>query len=255
MGLIETDMWQHMAEGPLPAYDQPQLSEAAVDQPAATPADNLAQAGVKARAEYEADPKADDAAICPPTRTLLALLEVREVWKARRSGDSNLCEGRPPPRITECSHVQAVFPMRASCTGPLANLELPTVEQLAKAIPATINQRINTTPELQHAQWLTDTMMADGVEMQQNHTETKLLRRGDDNLCAISLGKEDEEFADTLRRAVALTSPVALLRAVRLRTIVIYLTESEFDPSELLIHPFSQTIREGGDHGGNTGHN
>eukprot|EP00873_Tetraselmis_striata_P002129 jgi/Tetstr1/422393/TSEL_013232.t1 len=30
------------------------------------------------------------------------------------------------------------------CTGPLANLELPTVEQLAEAIAATISQRINT---------------------------------------------------------------------------------------------------------------
>eukprot|EP00873_Tetraselmis_striata_P041182 jgi/Tetstr1/461446/TSEL_006555.t1 len=91
------------------------------------------------------------------------------------------------------------FPMRASCTGPLANLELPTVEQLAKAIPATINQRINTTPELQHAQWLTDTMMADGVEMQQNHTETKLLRRGDDNLCAISSAKRTRIQSLTLQ--------------------------------------------------------
>eukprot|EP00873_Tetraselmis_striata_P015815 jgi/Tetstr1/436079/TSEL_002673.t1 len=31
--------------------------------------------------------------------------------------------------------------------------------------------------------------------------------------------------------------------------------DSEFDPSELLIHPFSQTIREAGELGGNTGHN
>eukprot|EP00873_Tetraselmis_striata_P009607 jgi/Tetstr1/429871/TSEL_019736.t1 len=82
-----------------------------------------------------------------------------------------------------------------------------------------------------------------------------MLRVGDENLCAISLGKEDEEFADTLRMAVALTSPVALLRAVRLRTIGICLTESQFDPSELLIHPFSQTVREAGELGGNTGHN
>eukprot|EP00873_Tetraselmis_striata_P005986 jgi/Tetstr1/426250/TSEL_016570.t1 len=71
----------------------------------------------------------------------------------------------------------------------------------------------------------------------------------------ISFGQEDEEFADTLRLAVALTSHVALLRAIRLRTIVIYLTESEFDPSELLIHPFSQTIRQAGELGGNTGRN
>eukprot|EP00873_Tetraselmis_striata_P003863 jgi/Tetstr1/424127/TSEL_014736.t1 len=85
-------------------------------------------------------------------------------------------------------------------------------------------------------------MMAAGVEMQQHHTEPTLLRVGDDNLCDISLGKEDEEFADTLRMAVALTSPAALLRAVPLRTIVIYLTESEFDHSELLVHPFSQTL-------------
>eukprot|EP00873_Tetraselmis_striata_P040811 jgi/Tetstr1/461075/TSEL_006222.t1 len=100
-----------------------------------------------------------------------------------------------------------------------------------------------------------DTMTAAGVEMHHYHTEPTLLRVGDDNPSAISLGKEDEEFADTLRLAVALTSPVALLRAIRLRTIVIYLTESEFDPSELRIHPFSQTIREAGELGGNTGHN
>eukprot|EP00873_Tetraselmis_striata_P027362 jgi/Tetstr1/447626/TSEL_034987.t1 len=74
------------------------------------------------------------------------------------------------------------------CTGPLANLELPMVEQVAEAIAATIRQRINTPPELQHAQWLTDTMMVAGVEMQQYHTEPTLLRVGD-NLCAISLGK------------------------------------------------------------------
>eukprot|EP00873_Tetraselmis_striata_P014280 jgi/Tetstr1/434544/TSEL_023635.t1 len=60
-------------------------------------------------------------------------------------------------------------------------------------------------------------------------------------MCAISLGKEDEEFADTLRLAMALTSSVALLRAIRLRTIVIYLIASEFDPSELLIHPFRRS--------------
>eukprot|EP00873_Tetraselmis_striata_P024145 jgi/Tetstr1/444409/TSEL_032298.t1 len=143
----------------------------------------------------------------------------------------------------------------AICTGPQANPELPTVEQLVEAIAATISQRTDTPPELQHAQWLTDTMTAAGVEMYLHHTELTLLRVGDDNLCAISLGKEDEELADTLRLAVALTSPVALLRAIRLRTIVIYLTESEFDPSELLIHPFSQTIREAGELGGNTGQN
>eukprot|EP00873_Tetraselmis_striata_P026744 jgi/Tetstr1/447008/TSEL_034466.t1 len=92
--------------------------------------------------------------------------------------------------------------------------------------------------------------------MHHHHTEPTLLRVGDDNLCAISLGKEGEEFADTLRLAVVLTSHVALLRAIRLRTIIIFLTESEFDPpSELFIHPFSQTIREAGELGSNTGHN
>eukprot|EP00873_Tetraselmis_striata_P039711 jgi/Tetstr1/459975/TSEL_005299.t1 len=98
-------------------------------------------------------------------------------------------------------------------------------------------------------------MTAAGVEMYHHHTEPTPLRVGDDNLCAISLGQEDEEFADTLRPAVALTSHVALLRAIRLRTIVIYLTESDFDSSELLIHPFSQAIREAGELRGNTGHN
>eukprot|EP00873_Tetraselmis_striata_P038305 jgi/Tetstr1/458569/TSEL_044972.t1 len=236
-GLTEADMWQHPAEGLLPAYDQPQRDKLAVDQSAATPANNLARAGVRSWAdEYEADPDADDAAvICPPTRILLALLE-------------------PGPRALSKQFFRCALTARAICTGHLANLELPTVEQLAKAIAVTISHRINTPPELQHAQWLTDTMMVAGVEVQQYHTEPKLLRVGDDNLCAISLGKEDEEFADTLRLAVALTSLVALLRALRLRTIVIYLTESELDPSELLIHPFSQ-VREAGELGGNTGHN
>eukprot|EP00873_Tetraselmis_striata_P045998 jgi/Tetstr1/466262/TSEL_010818.t1 len=49
--------------------------------------------------------------------------------------------------------------------------------------------------------------------MQHHHPEPTLMRVEDDNLCAISLGKEDEEFADTLRMAVTLTSPVAQLRA------------------------------------------
>eukprot|EP00873_Tetraselmis_striata_P017662 jgi/Tetstr1/437926/TSEL_026556.t1 len=98
--------------------------------------------------------------------------------------------------------------------------------------------------------------MAACVDVQQYHTEPKLLRAGDDNLCATSLGKEDEEFADTLRLPVALTFPIALvLRAVRLRTIVIYLTESVYDPSKLRIHPYSQTVREAGELGGNTCHN
>eukprot|EP00873_Tetraselmis_striata_P038225 jgi/Tetstr1/458489/TSEL_044895.t1 len=98
-------------------------------------------------------------------------------------------------------------------------------------------------------------MTVAGVEMYHHHTELTMLRVGDDNLRAISLGQEDEEFADTLRLTVALTSPFVLLRAIRLRTIVIYLTESEFDPSELFIHPFSQAIRVAGELGGNIGHN
>eukprot|EP00873_Tetraselmis_striata_P037408 jgi/Tetstr1/457672/TSEL_044219.t1 len=80
----EADMWQHLAESLLMAYDQPQP----VDQSAATPADNMARADVRAWAEYKAEPDADDAVIYRPTRTLLALLKIREVWKARRSANS-----------------------------------------------------------------------------------------------------------------------------------------------------------------------
>eukprot|EP00873_Tetraselmis_striata_P018240 jgi/Tetstr1/438504/TSEL_027059.t1 len=160
-----------------------------------------------------------------------------------------------PPALSK-QFFRCALTAKAICTAPLAKLEMPTVEQLAEAIAATISQRINTPLELQHAQWLTDTMTAAGVEIYHHHTEPRLLLRvGDDNLCAISLGKEDEELADTLRLAVALTSHVALLRPIRLRTIVIYLTESEIDPTELLIHPFSQRIREAEKLGGNTGHN
>eukprot|EP00873_Tetraselmis_striata_P005771 jgi/Tetstr1/426035/TSEL_016381.t1 len=208
-----------------------------MNQPAATPTNNIARAGVRAWAEYEADPDADDAVICPSTRTMLVLLEVREVSKARRSADSLRLELLDPEaaRLLQDVFCDAVLALPFGdqtesqavihVTVEHVNLE-PTVEQLAKAIAATISQRINTTPELQHAQWLTDTMTIAGVDMHQYHTEPKLLRVGNGNLCAISLGKEDEEFADTLRMAVALTSPVALLRAVHLRTIVTYLTES-----------------------------
>eukprot|EP00873_Tetraselmis_striata_P042061 jgi/Tetstr1/462325/TSEL_007332.t1 len=73
------------------------------------------------------------------------------------------------------------------------------------------------------------------VDMKQHHTHQKLLHVGNDNLCAIySLGEEDEEFGATLQLALAPpTSPISLMRAVRLRTIVIYITVPEFDPSEL----------------------
>eukprot|EP00873_Tetraselmis_striata_P003704 jgi/Tetstr1/423968/TSEL_014579.t1 len=227
----QQDAALRLAEGLLPSYDQPQPIEVAIDQPAATPTNVLALVGVRAWVEYEADTNADDAVICPPIRTLLALLEIREFFRFA---------------------LTAI----AICTGPLANLELPTVEQLAEAIAAIISQRINSPPELQHAQWLTDTndsCRRRGTYL--HHPEPTMLRVGDDNLCAISLGKEDAEFADTQRMVVALTSHVALLRAIRLRTIVIYLTESEFDPSEHLIHLFSRTIREARELGGNTGHN
>eukprot|EP00873_Tetraselmis_striata_P002592 jgi/Tetstr1/422856/TSEL_013647.t1 len=285
-GITEAGMLLRLAEVylryVLPAYDQHQPSEATTYQLAATPADVLALAGVRAWAEYEANTDADDAVICPPTRTLLALMEVREdvcrdAVLALPFGDqsqgrvviqvtvehSQDREDQPttplpgvlPPAISKQFFRCALTAIIAICTGPPANLELPTMEQLAEAIAATISPRINTPPELQHAKRLPVTVTVAGVEMYLHHTEPTLMRVGDDNLCAISLGKEDEEFADTLRLAVALTSPVALLRAIRLRNIVIYLTESEFDPSELLIHPFSHTIREAGELGGNTGHN
>eukprot|EP00873_Tetraselmis_striata_P005326 jgi/Tetstr1/425590/TSEL_016011.t1 len=201
-------MWLRPAEGLFPASDQPQPNEAATDKPAATPADVLALARVRAWAEYEANTDADDAVICPSTRILLALLEFRE----------DVCRD--------------------------AVLALPFGDQSQgrAVIHVTVEHSEDredqpTTPLLG---WLTDTITAAGVEMYLHHTEPTLLRVGDDNLCAISLGKEDGEVADTsMRMAVALTSHVALLRAMRLRTIVIYLTESEFDPSELIIHPFS----------------
>eukprot|EP00873_Tetraselmis_striata_P045028 jgi/Tetstr1/465292/TSEL_009991.t1 len=196
-GHTEADMWQHLAEGLLPAYDQPQaVGEAAVEQPAATPADSLARAGMRSRAEYMADPDAYDVVICPPSRTLLALLKVREVWKSRRSADSarlelldpetarllhDVCRDAvltlpfgdqtsttPPPRRAVVQVTvehnedredypptpqQGVLPTdlskqffrcaltaRAICTGPLANnMELPTVQQVAEAIAATIS--------------------------------------------------------------------------------------------------------------------
>eukprot|EP00873_Tetraselmis_striata_P037829 jgi/Tetstr1/458093/TSEL_044600.t1 len=128
---------------------------------------------------------------------MLALLEVREVWKARRSADSTKGiamvqitvehseeredppntphQGVMPPTLSK-QFFRCALTAKAICTGPLANLELPTVEHLSEAIAATVNQRINTPPELQHGQWLTDTMMAAVVEMQQHHPEPTLMQ-------------------------------------------------------------------------------
>lgn len=53
-------MCHHLAEGPLTAYEQPHpIDDAATDQSTSTPADSVAQAGVRAWAEYTADPEAD----------------------------------------------------------------------------------------------------------------------------------------------------------------------------------------------------
>eukprot|EP00873_Tetraselmis_striata_P036631 jgi/Tetstr1/456895/TSEL_043565.t1 len=146
-----------------------------------------------------------------------------------------------PPALTKQLFKRAPT-AREICTAPLlADLKLPMAEQLAEAIATTISQRITPLPELLQAQCLRDTTTAAGVDVAQHHTEPKLLRVKANNLCATSLGKEDEEFAATLRLAVALTSPLALLRAVRVRTIIINLTDSEFAPSELHAHPVSQT--------------
>eukprot|EP00873_Tetraselmis_striata_P037646 jgi/Tetstr1/457910/TSEL_044428.t1 len=55
------------------------------------------------------------------------------------------------PRALSKQFFRCALTAIAICIGPLANLELPKVEQLAEAIAATISQRTNTPPELQHA--------------------------------------------------------------------------------------------------------
>eukprot|EP00873_Tetraselmis_striata_P025544 jgi/Tetstr1/445808/TSEL_033449.t1 len=223
-GLTEADMWLRLAEGLLPAYDQPQPCEAAADQPAATPADVLALAGDVCRDAVLALPFGDQS-------QGRAVIQVTvEHSEDREDQPTAPLPGVLPPELSK-QFFRCALTAKAVCTGPLANLELPTVEQLAEAIAATNSQCTNTPPELHHAQWLTDTMTAVGVEMRHHHTEPTLPRVGDDHLCAISLGKEDEEFADTMRLAVALTSPVALLWAIRLRIIVIYATSRSPTPA------------------------
>eukprot|EP00873_Tetraselmis_striata_P018132 jgi/Tetstr1/438396/TSEL_026962.t1 len=54
-----------------------------------------------------------------------------------------------PPALTK-QFVRCALTAKAICTGPLANLELPTVEQLAEAIAATISHRTNTPPEVRN---------------------------------------------------------------------------------------------------------
>eukprot|EP00873_Tetraselmis_striata_P003911 jgi/Tetstr1/424175/TSEL_014781.t1 len=100
-------------------------------------------------------------------------------------------QGVMPPALLSKQFFRCTLTAKAIRTGPLTNLELPTVEQLAEATAATISHRINTPPPGAAARpiWLTNTMMAACVEMQQPHTDPTLLRVGDDNLGAISLGK------------------------------------------------------------------
>eukprot|EP00873_Tetraselmis_striata_P009365 jgi/Tetstr1/429629/TSEL_019527.t1 len=125
-------MWQDPAEGLLPAHDQPQPSEAAVDQLAATPIDNLARAGVRAYAGYEADPDADDVVVCPPTRDLLALPEVREVWKARRSADSNSLIPKQRAYYIITSMAVKPWPWRAKATEKRKKLDDNTAKAAEK---------------------------------------------------------------------------------------------------------------------------
>eukprot|EP00873_Tetraselmis_striata_P041429 jgi/Tetstr1/461693/TSEL_006793.t1 len=128
---------------------------------------------------------------------------------------------------------------RAICTGPLANLELPTVEQLAETIATTISKRTNTPPELQHAQWLTDTMTAAGVEMYLHHSEPTLLRVGDDNLCAISLGKEDKD--QTIREAGELGDNTGH-NQIRRATIGLRKKARKTDPAALALRATGRPI-------------
>eukprot|EP00873_Tetraselmis_striata_P014853 jgi/Tetstr1/435117/TSEL_024085.t1 len=195
-----------------------------------------------------ADPAGPSGTMLPTTAMFIIMSDRRHRHADPMDWSGVYCP-QNRPGIFRCA-----LTARATCNGPLADLDMLTVEHLIEAIAATINHCINTPPELLQASWLTDTMKAANVDMKQHHTEPKV-HEGDDNLCAISLGKEDEEFAATMRLAVALTSPVALLRVVRVRTIVIYLNESEFSPSELHMHPFSHTPGEAGRLGGNNGHN
>eukprot|EP00873_Tetraselmis_striata_P039286 jgi/Tetstr1/459550/TSEL_004915.t1 len=50
------------------------------------------------------------------------------------------------PSALSTQFFRCVLTAKAVCTGPLANLELPTVEQLGEAIAANISQRTNTPP-------------------------------------------------------------------------------------------------------------
>eukprot|EP00873_Tetraselmis_striata_P018316 jgi/Tetstr1/438580/TSEL_027131.t1 len=190
-GLTKADMWLRLAEGLLPANDQPLPCEAAADQPAATPADTLALAGDVCRDVVLALPFGDQS-------QGRAVIQVTVEHNEDREDQPTTPFPRVLPPALSKQFFRCAVTAKAICTGPLANLELPTVEQLAEAIATTISQRTNTPPELHHAQWLTDTMTAAGIEMHRYHTEPTLLCVGDNNLCAISLGKEDEEFADTL---------------------------------------------------------
>eukprot|EP00873_Tetraselmis_striata_P003862 jgi/Tetstr1/424126/TSEL_014735.t1 len=114
-GLTEADLWQHLAEGLLPVYDQPQPRKAAVDQSAETPADDLARAGGRAVVQVivEHSEERED----PPTTPQQGVL---------------------PPAMSK-QFFRCALTAKAICTGPLANLELPTVEQLAEAVASTIS--------------------------------------------------------------------------------------------------------------------
>eukprot|EP00873_Tetraselmis_striata_P017616 jgi/Tetstr1/437880/TSEL_026519.t1 len=165
-GLTEADMWLRLAEGLLPAYDQPQLCEAAADQPAATSADVLALAGTRF---------ASNSSI--PKRRVYYRMCARDVVLALPFGDQS--QGRAVIQVT-VEHIED-------------REDQPTTPLLGVLPPALSKQFFR---------------------------------------CALTA------------KAIC----TGLMANLELPT-------SEFDPWELLIHPFSQTIREAGKLGGNTGHN
>eukprot|EP00873_Tetraselmis_striata_P044155 jgi/Tetstr1/464419/TSEL_009211.t1 len=239
-GQTEADIWPHPAEGLLPAHDPDPAASGAKLAPPQPPTEE----------DYEADDTADDATIPrrPRTMTVREQPDPHEVCKPRRSLDNaqlelldveatrllhDVCKGAimtlpygPHTPRRAAIHVLVFHP-------DLDGTDLPP--DLAKQF---FSQRINGRPRSQTQSGRHATFRRQAPDKAPTTRKPRMypVGAGQAQLSSMTLGKEDDVFADTLRLALSLNSPFALLCSLRLRTVTLYMTPAPDDSSTLEAH-------------------
>lgn len=272
-GQTEADIWPHPAEGLLPAHDPDPAASGAKLAPPQPPTEEDYEADDTADdATIPRRPRTmtvreqpDPHEVCKPRRSLdNAQLELLDVEATRLLHD--VCKGAimtlpygPHTPRRAAIHVLVFHPdldgtdlppdlakqffryaltARAICTGALAHLALRDVTMLADAIAASLSQRINGRPRSQTQSGRHATFRRQAPDKAPTTRKPRMypVGAGQAQLSSMTLGKEDDVFADTLRLALSLNSPFALLCSLRLRTVTLYMTPAPDDSSTLEAH-------------------